>query len=226
MQSSMKSSKKLSMITSQSNNNNNNITVENVPVFAFPTTLSFIENDKSSYKQILTIYNTYDFTVRFKVLSNCPSNYVLSDSEGLIKTKCRVDILIRFNDENPLQDLHNNKFRIQLYEHGVDKIIGKRDIKVAVESGSTADNSDNRNSINDNSQSFMQRHGSNNINGSQDSGINVIVVLLAIICIAILLLPLPEEKAGNVPTFLHVPVTYKLIASFLLGMVTLAVLRN
>ena len=62
------------MMTSQ---DNNSLTVENVPVFAFPTTLSFIENDKSSYKRILTIYNPYDFTVRFKgeLHKRCTSIY-------------------------------------------------------------------------------------------------------------------------------------------------------
>lgn len=57
---------------------NTGLSVENVPVFAFPTTLSFIENDKSTYKQILTIYNPYEFTVRFKGELNKCCKYCIS----------------------------------------------------------------------------------------------------------------------------------------------------
>ena len=37
-----------------------------LPVFVFPSTLNFYADDSSSYKQILTLYNPYDFGVRFK----------------------------------------------------------------------------------------------------------------------------------------------------------------
>ena len=37
-----------------------------LPVFVFPSSLTFYADDSSSYKQILTLYNPYDFAVRFK----------------------------------------------------------------------------------------------------------------------------------------------------------------
>lgn len=37
-----------------------------LPVFVFPTELNFYINDQSSHKQVLTLYNPYDFTVQFK----------------------------------------------------------------------------------------------------------------------------------------------------------------
>lgn len=39
-----------------------------VPVFAFPPSLEFYTVDRSSHKQILTIYNPYEFTLKFKGL--------------------------------------------------------------------------------------------------------------------------------------------------------------
>ena len=37
-----------------------------VPVFAFPPSLEFYTVDRSTHKQILTLYNPYDFTLKFK----------------------------------------------------------------------------------------------------------------------------------------------------------------
>ena len=37
-----------------------------LPIFVFPEELQFVEADRASHKQILTIYNPYSFSVRFK----------------------------------------------------------------------------------------------------------------------------------------------------------------
>lgn len=37
-----------------------------VPVFVSPQSLTFSLDDKSSYRQIITLFNPYDFPVRFK----------------------------------------------------------------------------------------------------------------------------------------------------------------
>jgi hypothetical protein len=37
-----------------------------IPVFVFPATVYFNAHDRDHLKQILTIYNPYEFPVRFK----------------------------------------------------------------------------------------------------------------------------------------------------------------
>ena len=37
-----------------------------LPVFVFPTSVKFYSDDQSSHKQILTLYNPYDFALKFK----------------------------------------------------------------------------------------------------------------------------------------------------------------
>lgn len=37
-----------------------------LPVFVFPTSLNFYLDDQSSQKQVLTLYNPYEFTVKFR----------------------------------------------------------------------------------------------------------------------------------------------------------------
>lgn len=81
-----------------------------IPVFVFPEELKFIEGDPSSHKQVLTLYNPYDFNIKFEgkqslgfslifdehstspVFSNAPSNYAVVESKGFIKADCCVDM--------------------------------------------------------------------------------------------------------------------------------------
>ena len=53
-----------------------------LPVFVFPEELQFSVEDETSHKQVLTIYNPYDFNIRFQggyplSLEYCRSDYTL-----------------------------------------------------------------------------------------------------------------------------------------------------
>jgi hypothetical protein len=41
-------------------------TLSRVPVFVFPSTVYFNAKERDNLKQILTIYNPYEFPIRFK----------------------------------------------------------------------------------------------------------------------------------------------------------------
>ena len=47
-------------------NQSTNLADGKLPVFVFPTTLSFYSDDQSSHKQVLTLYNPYEFPLKFK----------------------------------------------------------------------------------------------------------------------------------------------------------------
>ena len=38
----------------------------NLPVFVFPTELIFYADDQSTHKRVLTLYNPYEFALKFK----------------------------------------------------------------------------------------------------------------------------------------------------------------
>lgn len=40
--------------------------MKNFPVFVFPVSLEFYLNARHTHKQLLTVYNPYDFSVNFK----------------------------------------------------------------------------------------------------------------------------------------------------------------
>lgn len=88
-----------------------------LPVFVFPEELRFESNDEVAHKQVLTLYNPYDFNIKFQsvlivlqliltsplvqrpfdlsvpsVLSNAPQKYAVVESQGAIKAHCCVDV--------------------------------------------------------------------------------------------------------------------------------------
>lgn len=42
------------------------VTPKKLPVFVFPQSITFYLDDQTTHKQILTLYNPYDFPVKFK----------------------------------------------------------------------------------------------------------------------------------------------------------------
>jgi len=63
-----------------------------LPVFVFPEELQFVAEDESAHKQVLTVYNPYEFNIRFQVLSNTPHKYAVVEAQGSIKPHCCVDM--------------------------------------------------------------------------------------------------------------------------------------
>lgn len=45
--------------------------LKRLPVFVFPSSLNFFVEDSSTHKQMITLYNPYDFVVSFKGTSPC-----------------------------------------------------------------------------------------------------------------------------------------------------------
>lgn len=93
-----------------------------LPVFVFPTELVFYADEQASHKQVLTLYNPYEFALKFKgesyicfsthenlplcavvvlpflllvvssVLCTAPNKYAVVDATGAVKPQCCVDM--------------------------------------------------------------------------------------------------------------------------------------
>ncbi|KAL9964856.1 hypothetical protein ACROYT_G028555 [Oculina patagonica] len=97
-----------------------------LPVFVFPQSLTFYADEQSSHKQVLTVYNPYEFTLRFKVLCTAPSRYIVVDSDGVIKPRCCIDIVIRHIDIQP-SITQQDKFRLHIFEHAGHRFLKKKE---------------------------------------------------------------------------------------------------
>ncbi|XP_017878086.1 motile sperm domain-containing protein 1-like isoform X1 [Ceratina calcarata] len=240
-------------------------TPRKLPVFVFPQSITFFLDDQSTHKQVLTLYNPYDFPIRFRVLCTAPNKYKVVDPEGTIKARCCVDIVVRHKSPLPSNCNVVDKFRIQMQEHPTKQAIGKRDVEAKLLAGTTeatgrstpdpemfqqlpinesrqqqsyaliaqnkAMDKYTRKSVklkydlfggNKNAKMYL----SSDMKCSMDKGgTNYIALIAGIICIIGLLLPTEGERNNRVPDYLYLSINLKLIFSFVLGMVTIIILR-
>ncbi|XP_035732419.1 motile sperm domain-containing protein 1-like isoform X1 [Vespa mandarinia] len=251
-------------------------TPRKLPVFVFPSSITFYLENQSTHKQVLTLYNPYDFPVKFKVLCTAPNKYKVVDPEGTIKAKCCVDIVVRHTALLISNCNVTDKFRIQMQEHPSKQATGKRDVEATLLPGTsetagratpdpemfqqlpinetrqqqsyalitqnrTIDNTSLKIHKNLLQLQYDLFHGeiqdkitnmflSSNMKNANciivdKGGTNYVALIAGIICIAGLLLPTEGERSHTVPDYLHLSINFKLIFSFVLGMVTIIILR-
>ncbi|XP_018045175.1 PREDICTED: motile sperm domain-containing protein 1-like isoform X2 [Atta colombica] len=198
-------------------------TPRKLPIFVFPQSITFYLDDQSTHKQVLTLYNPYEFPVKFRVLCTAPYKYQVVDPEGIIKASSCVDIVVRHT-----AILANNcnvidKFRIHMHEYPTKQIIGKRDVEAkllpgTVDTGRMTPDPDvfQQLPINENRQ--QESYALIGRNKTVDRGTNYVALIAGIICIIGLLLPTEGEQNRRMPDYLHLSVNFKLIFSFVLGM--------
>lgn len=112
--------------------------VQKIPVFVYPNAIKFYLTSRTTHKQLLTLYNPYDFPVRFKgkpvnykssvlyeivlVLCTAPNKYSVIDPEGSIGPRSCVDIVIRHNAPISAHCNVIDKFRISMQDHTTKKV--------------------------------------------------------------------------------------------------------
>lgn len=201
----------------------------NLPVFVFPQSLTFYADEQSTHKQVLTVYNPYEFTLRFKVLCTAPSRYIVVDSDGVIKPRCCIDIVIRHTDIQP-SVRQQDKFRLHIFEHGLQEVIGKKEIMAILEPSRTQQQTREEGR----SLKRLQRTGNSSVitenmatSGIADQqGPSLWVIIMAAVCIIALMLPLESGNQSDLPHYLLLSVNQKLLAAFILGLITMAILRT
>ncbi|XP_039669101.1 motile sperm domain-containing protein 1 isoform X2 [Perca fluviatilis] len=99
-----------------------------LPVFVFPTELIFYADEQTSHKQVLTLYNPYEFALKFKVLCTAPNKYTVVDATGAVKPQCCVDIVIRHRDVRACHYGVYDKFRLQVSEQSQRKALGRKEV--------------------------------------------------------------------------------------------------
>ncbi|XP_027044471.1 motile sperm domain-containing protein 1-like [Pocillopora damicornis] len=204
-----------------------------LPVFVFPQSLTFYADEQSTHKQVLTVYNPYEFTLRFKVFCTAPKRYMVVDSDGVIKPRCCIDIVIRHSDVQPAKT-QQDKFRLQVFEYGLQKVIGQKEIMAVLQPSRTEHQQMPREKSTTRSLRSQKTESSGvTVEHFADSGLvgqqgpSLWVIIMAVVCIIALVLPLDSDKyTGSVPRYLLLSINQKLLASFILGLITMAVLKT
>lgn len=205
-------------------------TPRKLPIFVFPQSITFYMDDQSTHKQVLTLYNPYEFPVKFRVLCTAPYKYQVVDPEGVIKASSCVDIVVRHTAILASNCNVIDKFRIHMHEYPTKQIIGKRDVEAKLlpgimdTAGRGTPDPDVFQQLPINETKQQESYALISRNKTMDRGTNYVALIAGIICIIGLLLPTEGEQSHRLPDYLHLSVNFKLIFSFVLGMVANIVL--
>uniref|UniRef100_A0A3Q2QRJ9 Motile sperm domain-containing protein 1 n=1 Tax=Fundulus heteroclitus TaxID=8078 RepID=A0A3Q2QRJ9_FUNHE len=206
----------------------------NLPVFVFPTELVFYADEQSSHKQVLTLYNPYEFALKFKVLCTAPNKYTVVDSTGAVKPQCCVDIVIRHRDVRPCHYGVYDKFRLQVSEQSQRKALGRKEVTATLRPSASQEPpslraQDEERRIKEqfaDSEFFEQTAFQTGENRPVAGGPSLLTVLLGLVCMIALMLPTLGEQESTVPVYLHLSVNKKLVAAYVLGLLTMVILRT
>ncbi|XP_050534867.1 motile sperm domain-containing protein 1-like [Daktulosphaira vitifoliae] len=199
-----------------------------VPVFVSPQSLTFSLDDKTSHRQIITLFNPYDFPVRFKVFCTCTKKYTVVEPEGSISASSRVDIVVRHNAPAPAFCDIRDKFRIQMQYYTTKKTIGHKDVETILVRSSDnfeppAENFKQLPKSDFSADSYENDSDIRQNFSKSSSGPNYTTLLMAGICICGLLLQSSEET--DIMKF-RISFNLKLAFAFVLGMTTITILQH
>lgn len=211
-----------------------------VPVFVFPTALTFYLNDQSTHKQIVTIYNPYEFRISYQILCNAPGRYRVESPQGVIRPHCCIDVVITHSDATLNNVLAPDKLRFQICEDGSRQILGRKDIPATLvkgvpdpQSGGDSDRFESvqapeHGAVLGAGDGYRGRNQRPVFGASQGkNGPSLVLVAAAIVCVLALLLPTEGDHSdSNIPTCFHPSANVKIAISFALGMITLAILKR
>ncbi|KAI2600867.1 MOSPD1 isoform 5 [Pan troglodytes] len=201
----------------------------NLPVFVFPTELIFYADDQSTHKQVLTLYNPYEFALKFKVLCTTPNKYVVVDAAGAVKPQCCVDIVIRHRDVRSCHYGVIDKFRLQVSEQSQRKALGRKEVVATLlPSAKEQQKEEEEKRLKEHltESLFFEQSFQPGKNRAVSSGPSLLTVFLGVVCIAALMLPTLGDVESLVPLYLHLSVNQKLVAAYILGLITMAILRT
>ncbi|XP_055986280.1 motile sperm domain-containing protein 1 isoform X1 [Sorex fumeus] len=190
----------------------------NLPVFVFPTELIFYADDQSTHKQVLTLYNPYEFALKFKVLCTTPNKYVVVDAAGAVKPQCCMDIVIRHKDVRSCHYGVIDKFRLQVSEQSQRKSLGRKEVVATLlPSAKEQQKEEGEKRIKEHlTESLFFEQSFQPENKTVSSGPSLLTVFLGVVCIAALMLPTLGDVESLVPLYLHLSVNQKLVAAYIL----------
>lgn len=221
----------------------------NLPIFALPQKVLMYSDDQTSHRQLVTLYNPYDFSINYKVLSNNPDNYIIHDPEGTVKAHHSLDIILRHRKPSSKECFkQDDRFRVIFYESYGEKYgpeIGTAQFKCVLLEGSKSgiDHLGSKSGrVVDDGESFLPTQNAFMSNssfqrsvsgGSSEVNLDVgmkrpsfIYVSMALICIIGLSFPDHSSKSIHLPWWLHTSENQRLVAAYILGLLTLVLFRS
>ncbi|CAF1967952.1 unnamed protein product [Rotaria magnacalcarata] len=183
-----------------------------LPFFCSSNSLLFYLDDPSTFSQVLTLYNPYDFVVRYKVLCTAPKKYSVAEPQGEIRAQHSVDTIVRLLDTSASSANQNVVHKIRVNE------IFDDEPNITGTSRRTRPNT-----ITSPTPPVIQQE-------TRDPLVIFILTILGAVCAFVLVLPtIPDSDNSfnaRIPSYLHMTTNSKVIASYILGLLTVVFIRR
>jgi len=197
-------------------------------VFIYPQHVEFPSTFES---QNISIFNPYEVPIHFHFQCTRPTAFLLSSSEGEILAKHSLEITVSLLDKT----IETEKFQVRISLAGKGKILGEKIIKVSLKTnksgqGDGDDMLPRRLPTKDHFQelpptSYEPAKEYKNLHMNKAPHEYFIYVTLAI-CVLILCCPHEDNGHKSTNRILEVSVNFKLAAAYVLGIVTVFLIRN
>ncbi|XP_075538973.1 motile sperm domain-containing protein 1-like isoform X1 [Dermacentor variabilis] len=203
--------------------------VGRMPVVVCPSQLDFYLDQQESHKQVLTLYNINDFSVRFQLLSNAPRCYAVAEPEGVLKPHSFIDVVVRHREALEANVGRRDHLRIIMREEG-GRLHGHRDVPATLRPARSRGDeplSAATGSVPQEPSLGAERR----LSQRATNGPSPAVFVVAVACLVALVLPLEgasgsSSSSSSSHPFLQLTHQQKLIAAYILGLVTMLVVRQ
>jgi hypothetical protein len=214
-----------------------------IPVFIYPHELTFYVDNQATHKQLLTLYNPYDFPVKYQgkdkavfpakrnkfrsVYANTTDKYLVVDPKGSIAAHAYVDLLIRHIAPIQSKCHSRDKFMITMQDATTNHLLGKRCVLATLLPGDRDSSSTGEESTHSYRTCEPNLSRDRSRGNDTEPSVKNYFILLSVVFIIILILPTKYEEVEetSIPSYLHIALPVKLIVSYILGLITMALLR-
>ncbi|ENN73141.1 motile sperm domain-containing protein 1 [Dendroctonus ponderosae] len=201
------------------------------PIFAFPPSLTFFLGSKHSHVQVLTLYNPYEFPIKYKV--HCHSSawekYIVPNPEGIIPNESSIDLAVTHKQAIPSNCNVTDKLKVVMQDIETDEILGRKTVEAVLLPG-TKEGPD----------SVKDEHGNGALEGEIRGSVarsnvtaipvgnSIFLGFIIVVCAVVLFLPAEVQVSppSDLPSYLHMPHKIQLLAALLLGMCLCLVVRQ
>lgn len=202
---------------------------DRLPVFLSVSEIEFPVTERSP-RRVITIYNPYGYPIQYKVLCNAPGNYSVPNFKGMLLAKSCKDLVVRCTSKLTVGT--TDRLRIEIMRPGETETLGSRDIllRTVSESGtipshlsrSMGSGMDGRRSCGPSSQASAR------IRDENAASSQLVCLGVVVLCAVALMAPTqgdPGAANSLLPSHFHLTVPQKLVAAYILGIVSILLLR-
>ncbi|XP_075941171.1 motile sperm domain-containing protein 1-like [Anarhichas minor] len=213
-------------------------------VFLFPSELLFYCEQRSSHRRVLTLYNPSSLS--FRILCKAPCLYRVVESEGSVRPRSCVDLVVHHLDVSPRHRGRRDRFRLEVRGGGGGweiwaELRGGEDGVGREEEGEEEEETKRRgqgavSSAGAHTHTHLQLPTCTGETPETQCTLGNVVslvvlnetlklcvslvcvcVLLFLLCVTVLMLPLHTDGSSVVPLCLHISTNQKLVCAYTLG---------